>query len=192
MHVNEDFIEVDGLKIRYMVSGLGDIAIVVVPQHNIPTRSLTDFMNNLSLDNVRVVALDMAGLRPSLSKSSRIKLMRTLINKVGVKHVLVGLGQGGLFILDYLTSGYYENLMGIVLVFTPRIMDYVDLLAKINRLTLLIYGVNDPLAPVEEASFVKNSLNACELAIIERDMVSELPRIGEVIKRWMLGIVKSQ
>jgi hypothetical protein len=56
---------------------------------------------------------------------------------------------------------------------------------------ILIYSINDPNAPVEEANTVKSVANEARLTLINGDWVGELGKVAQLVASWVIEITKT-
>ncbi|MDT7903195.1 MAG: hypothetical protein RQ838_03895 [Caldivirga sp.] len=186
----EGYVTVGSLKVRYLEVGVGGVPVVVTPPVNLTVDSILSIAGEFTRVGLRVIVVDASSFT-RMNRAGKVTALSLIADKLGGGFVLLGLGQGGVVALDYVTQFMPKALIGLALVSTPRIINYLDLLPKLNKPLLLIYGINDPNAPVEEANTVKSVVNGARLTLIDGSWVSELGRVAQLVASWVVEVTKT-
>jgi pimeloyl-ACP methyl ester carboxylesterase len=186
----EGYVTVGSLKVRYLEVGVGGVPVVVTPPVNLTVDSILSIAGEFTRVGLRVIVVDASSFT-RMNRAGKVIALSLIADKLGGGFVLLGLGQGGVAALDYVTQFMPKALIGLALVSTPRIINYLDLLPKLNKPLLLIYGINDPNAPVEEANTVKSVVNGARLTLIDGSWVSELGRVAQLVASWVVEVTKT-
>ncbi len=186
----EGYVTVGSLKVRYLEVGVGGVPVVVTPPVNLTVDSILSIAGEFTRVGLRVIVVDASSFT-RMNRAGKVTALSLIADKLGGGFVLLGLGQGGVVALDYVTQFMPKALIGLALVSAPRIINYLDLLPKLNKPLLLIYGINDPNAPVEEANTVKSVVNGARLTLIDGSWVSELGRVAQLVASWVVEVTKT-
>jgi pimeloyl-ACP methyl ester carboxylesterase len=186
----EGYVTVGSLKVKYLEVGVGGVPVVVTPPVNLTVDSILSIAGEFTRVGLRVIVIDASSFT-HMNRAGKVTALSLIADKLGGGFVLLGLGQGGVVALDYVTQFMPKALIGLALVSTPRIINYLDLLPKLNKPLLLIYGINDPNAPVEEANTVKSVVNGARLTLIDGSWVSELGRVAQLVASWVVEVTKT-
>jgi pimeloyl-ACP methyl ester carboxylesterase len=188
--IAENYVAVGSLKVRYLEVGVGGVPVVVMPPVNLTVSSILNVAGEFTGVGLRVIAVDASSFT-RMNRASKVTALSLIVDKLSSGFVLLGLGQGGVVALDYVTQFMPKALIGLALVSTPRVINYLDLLPRLNRPMILIYSINDPNAPVEEANTVKSVANGARLVLINGDWVGELGKVAQLVASWVIEITKT-
>lgn len=187
--IAENYVMVGNFRVRYLEGGSGELTLVIVPPSSMPIDKLMGIINALT-GKFKVLVVDSSTLT-RMNRLNKVTALSALLSRLNgnTNFVIIGLGQGGVVVLDYISQSVPESLMGVVLVSTPRIINYIDKLSMLNKPMLLICSANDPNAPFEEANTVKSVVKNAELLLINDDWVKELGGIIQSINSWILKLM---
>ncbi|WP_291999043.1 alpha/beta fold hydrolase [Caldivirga sp.] len=189
--ITESYINVGNFRVRYLESGDGETTLIIVPP---PNTSANRFMNTIretTAAGFKVIHVDLSSAPANMSKVNKVAALSLIASTINSKRtILAGIGQGGGIALDYVIQSRHNALSGIVLISTPRVINYIDKLPKLNMPMLLIYSINDPNAPVEEANAVKSVIKNARLTLINGDWLSEINKVTQLMVSWALEITK--
>ena len=187
----ENYVNVGNFRVRYLENGDGEAALIMVPPPNMSANRFMNMIKNIAAAGFKVIHVDLSSAPANMNKVSKVTALSLIVESLnGKKLILAGIGQGGGIALDYSTRFRYNAITGMVLISTPRVINYLDELPKLNIPMLLIYSINDPNAPVEEANAVKSIVKNTKLTLIDGDWLSELDRVTQIMVSWMLELTK--
>ncbi len=188
----ENYVNVGNFRVRYLESGDGEAVLVIVPPPNVSANRFMNIIKNVAAAGFKVIHMDLSSAPANMNKVSKVTALSLIVKNLnGKKMILAGVGQGGGIALDYLTQSRYNAITGVVLISTPRVINYLDELPKLNTPILLVYSINDPNAPVEEANAVKSVVKNARLMLIDGDWLSELDKVTQSMISWMIELTKS-
>ncbi|WP_048062674.1 alpha/beta fold hydrolase [Caldivirga maquilingensis] len=190
--IAENYVNVGNYRVRYLENGDGEVVLIIVPPPNASANRFMNVIKGAAAAGFKVIHVDLSSAPASMSKANKVAALSYIINALnGKRIILAGVGQGGGIALDYVTQTRQNTISGIVLVSTPRVINRIDELPKLNIPMLLIYSINDPNAPVEEANAVKSVIKNSRLMLINSDWLSELDKVTQFMVSWMLELTKS-
>ncbi|WP_291765905.1 alpha/beta fold hydrolase [Caldivirga sp. UBA161] len=189
--ITENYVNVGNFRVRYLESGDGDVVFIVIPPPNASANRFMGIIKGVAAAGFKVIHVDLSSAPANMNKASRVTALSLIVNALnGKKVILAGVGQGGGIVLDYVTQMRHNAITGMVLISTPRVINYIDELPKLSIPTLLVYSINDPNAPVEEANAVKSVIKNAKLTLINGDWSSELNNITQLTVSWILELNK--
>ena len=175
--IREDFLNIDGVEIRYKHANPKESKLNVVLLHgmsfNADTWIETGTIEYLCTNGFNVYAVDMPGF--GKSKGKRLKrpyaaeFLHKILKKLEVKKpVLVGPSMGGGIALAYAIS--FDELSGLVLIAPAGLNDpqIVENLSEISETpTLIFWGDKDRVFPVSMSEILTDKLSKSRLVICE-------------------------
>ncbi|MGC8570928.1 alpha/beta fold hydrolase [Caldivirga sp.] len=189
--ITESYINVGNFKVRYLESGGGETTLIIVPPPNTSANRFMNTIKEVTAAGFKVIHVDLSSAPANMSKVNKVAALSLIASAINSKRIiLAGIGQGGGIVLDYAIQSRHNALSGIVLVSTPRVINHIDELPKLNIPILLIYSINDPNAPVEEANAVKSVIKNARLTLINGDWLSEINKVTQLMVSWALEITK--
>ena len=176
--LEELFINVEGHKVRYLFNGLsGTVPVLLLhgARYNADTWIGSNTLEVLTKEGYSAFAIDL----PGFGKSDKIPGMNstfnyseflfTILSTLKLKKVvLVGPSISGVISLIF-AAKHPEEVYGLVPIGSagPEIEELKPQLGLLNIPTLLVWGENDGVAPMDLAKEIHGLIRGSELFVIE-------------------------
>lgn len=175
--MEDSYIIVDGVRVRYKKANEGSERKVVLLHgmaFNADTWDKIGTIEKLSKAGYGVYAIDIPGFGKSSGKRMRrwnaARFLAKILDKLSLSSVsLVGPSMGGGIALAF-TILYQERVRGLILI-APAGLNDEEIISNLDRIkvpTLIFWGENDKVFPIELANYLNSKLNCSKLIICPR------------------------
>ena len=150
--------------------------------------------SQLELADKLVSELRSRGLKAALldvregDRARRVKVVLDEVSKANEPVILIGIGGSGRTLLTMLSQVNSQAVKGLVLISVPNVIDYIDEIARFRKPTLLIWTIQDPHAPVEEAAYVQSAVRYASLKVLRGNLGESLGEAALAIGEWVNSI----
>ena len=161
-----------GPCVVHALRGQGDRRPPVVLLHGLKFTAETwrelGTLKKLAEEGYPALAVDLPGFGKSLAcANSQYQVVRDLILAEGLERpVLVGPSMGGWVSLECALAGQ-ELLGGLVLLGAVGIEENQDRLSSITLPTLLMWGEDDAVSPLEDARLLEEKIEGSRLVVVK-------------------------